>query len=88
MEDKQIPYFVHEANMARMERGNKRLWIVLIIAIALLFATNAFWLYEWMSYDIVIDGEDIDVDAGDGIANYIGNDGDILGDVTNGKNPS
>ena len=86
MEDKQIPYFVHEANMARMERGNKRLWIVLIITILLLFATNAIWLYEWMSYDVVIEGEDIEVDAGEGIANYIGNDGDITGDVTNGKN--
>jgi len=84
MEDKQIPYFVHEANMARMERGSKRLWIVLIITIILLFASNAFWLYEWTSYDEVV--TDVDIDSGNGNANYIGNDGDFQGDINNGKN--
>ena len=86
MEDRQIPYFAHEADMARMERSNKRLWIVIIIAIALLFVSNAIWLYEWTSYDMVLEGEEVDVNAENGIANYVGNDGDISGDNVNGKN--
>ena len=82
MEDKHIPYFAHEADMARMERSNKRLWIAVIIAIILLCVSNAYWLYQWMSFDEVV--AEVDVDGGNGNANYIGNDGDFEGDINNG----
>ena len=60
--------------MARMERHIKRLWIALIIAISLIFASNAVWLsfisqYNFESYDLSTEGG--------GNANYIGNDGEI-----------
>jgi hypothetical protein len=67
--------------MARNERAVKRLVIALIVAIALIFASNAVWLYAWMQYDYSSDmttSEKINVDGKDGIANYIGNDGDIV----------
>jgi hypothetical protein len=35
-----VPYVVHEADMARMERGNKRLSILASVLVALLFITN------------------------------------------------
>ena len=42
-----VPYIVHEASMARMERIIKRLWIVVIILIVALVGTNLAWtLYE------------------------------------------
>ena len=42
-----VPYIVHESSMARMERQIKRLWIAVIVAVCLLFASNAGWLiYE------------------------------------------
>lgn len=42
-----IPYYAHEGEMNRMERSNKRLWIVIIILIVALLGTNAGWLvYE------------------------------------------
>lgn len=65
--------------MARNERAVKRLVIALIVAIALIFASNAIWLYAWMQYDYSSDmtTSEINVDGKDGIANYIGNDGDI-----------
>lgn len=75
-----VPYLVHEAEMARNERHVKRLIISLVATIIMLFAANAAWLYAWCQYDY--SGEEITVDASDGIANYIGNDGDI----TNGEN--
>lgn len=74
-----VPYIVHESSMARMERQIKRLWIALLVAVCLLFASNAAWLYAWCQYDY--SGEEIVVeqDAQDGgNANYIGNDGDIV----------
>lgn len=75
-ENSTIPYIVFEGEQARNERHIKRLWIVLIITIILLALTNAIWIYEWTRYDYV------EVDGGDqGVANYIGRDGDI----TNGE---
>ena len=72
-----VPYIVHESSMARMERQVKRGWIALIVAVCLLFASNAAWLYAWCQYDYSSE-EVVTVDGKDGVANYIGNDGDII----------
>ncbi len=83
-----VSYYVHEGILARNERTIKRLVIALIIAFVLLFACNALWLWAWSQYDyestesvVTATTSDVKVDAKDGIANYIGNDGDI----TNGE---
>ena len=69
-----VPYIVHESSMARMERQVKRGWIALIVAVCLLFASNAAWLLAWMQYDY----ESYEITAdGDSNANYIGQDGNI-----------
>jgi hypothetical protein len=75
-----VPYIVHESAMARNERTIKRLVIALIIAVALIFASNAAWLYVWQLYDYSSETTSsvVDVDAKDGVANYIGNDGRII----------
>ena len=57
-----VPYIVHESSMARMERQIKRLWIALIVAVCMLFASNAGWLiyesqFETITYEH--DGEGI-----------------------------
>lgn len=46
-----VPYIVHESAMARNERTVKRLVVALIVAILLIFASNAAWLYAWCQYD-------------------------------------
>ena len=72
-----VPYIVHETAMARNERNVKRMVVALVAAIALLFASNALWLWAWNSYDY--SSEEIIIDSQDGgNANYIGNDGDIV----------
>ena len=60
--------------MARNERNVKRMVVALVAAIALLFASNALWLWAWMQYDYE-SYEAITDNGGD--ANIIGNDGDI-----------
>ena len=40
-----VPYIVHEASMARMERHIKRLWITVIVLIVMLVATNGAWIW-------------------------------------------
>ena len=69
-----VPYIVHEAAMARNERNVKRMLVAIVTAIALLFASNALWLWAWMQYDYE-SYEAITDNGGD--ANIIGNDGDI-----------
>lgn len=79
MEEKEnmsVPYIVYEGAQARHERTIKRMVIIIIILISMLFANNAIWLYAWMQYDYV-DGEvqQVEFDSGDrGINNFIGND--------------
>lgn len=42
-----VPYIAYESTMARMERANKRSFIIIIILIIALIATNAGWvIYE------------------------------------------
>lgn len=48
-----VPYVVHEADMARMERGNKRLSVLASVLVALLFITNALWVWLWNQYEYV-----------------------------------
>lgn len=40
-----IPYIAHEGAIARMERTNRRLWILSIILVLLLAITNGAWFY-------------------------------------------
>lgn len=71
-----IPYAAHESIMARMERTNKRISLALIVAIVLMFACNAAWLWAWFQYDYSTESVLVDSENG-GYANYIGEDGDI-----------
>lgn len=60
----------------------KRLYIIIIILILLLFGSNMAWLYEWnLPYEettttVSQDSED------NGTNNFIGNDGDINGETS------
>lgn len=73
-----VPYIVHESAQARNERTVKRLVIALIVLALLWFATIGIGVYAWMQYDYTNEESVVDVDANDGVANYIGNDGDIV----------
>lgn len=75
-----VPYIVHESDMSRLERQLKRLWVVILVLIFLLVGSNCAWLwYESQFETVETSTEEIVVDADEnGIANYIGNDGDII----------
>lgn len=53
MDDKKMSYNAYEFSLAVLERTIKRLWIALIICIAMLFVSNAIWIYCFMQYDYV-----------------------------------
>ena len=39
-----VPYIVHEGDMARLERSNRRLLIALIAALVIMLLNNIAWL--------------------------------------------
>lgn len=90
MSDTNIPvisYAAHEGEMTRMHGIIKHMIVMIVICVVLLFASNALWLYAWMQYDYSSSAttETVTVDGKDGIANYIGNDGEITNGSDNGK---
>lgn len=75
-EPESVPYIVHEASMARMERQAKRLWIAILVLIFLLVGTNGAWLW-WNNQWENVESWEITQENEGGNNNYIGNDGDI-----------
>ena len=70
-----IPFFAHESAVNRLERMNKRLWIVVLVLILFLAVSNGAWIaYESQFTDEVIT---VEQESETGYNNYIGNDGDI-----------
>lgn len=57
-----IPYFAHEGEMTRMERVNKRLWVLIIVLIVALLGTNAGWIYYENQFSEVVTTTEIDAD--------------------------
>lgn len=65
-----VPFIVHEADMARMERTIKRLWILLLVLVVLLVGTNIAWIaYESQFVEETI--TEIEQDADGNGNNYI-----------------
>lgn len=81
-----VPYQVVEDYKMLINSTIKRLWVVIIILIFLLVGSNCAWLwYESQFETVETISEEIVVDADEnGIANYIGNDGDIINGESDG----
>lgn len=71
-----VPYIVHEGDMTRLERTNRRLWILSIMLVLLLVGTNVGWIWyenQFQEVETVTTQEvDQDVDTGNGDATVIG----------------
>lgn len=71
-----IPFIVHEAALSRIERINKRLWILCIVIFIACIVSNFCWIiYEnqWQDEVVTIDavqrGNDVNI-VGGGDVNY------------------
>ena len=80
---KDVPYIAHESAVARLERVIKRLWVLALVLIILLAASNAAWLYYESSFEEIR----IEQDNESGYNTFIGNDGDIYNGETDNNNP-
>ena len=69
-----VPYIVHEGEMARAERRDVRQWVVIIVLIVALLASNIGWLVYESQFDTYTYTQD-----GDGLNNInTGEQGDVL----------
>ena len=83
-----VPYVVHESAMARSERHNKRLWIVILVLIVALIGTNLAWIIYESQFETVAtitEEYDIQQDAEGGNNNSIINGGSIVNGETEDK---
>lgn len=79
---KDVPYIAHESILARMERTIKRLWVLCIMLLIALVASNVGWLiYESQFEDTTT--TEITQENDCGYNNFIGNNGDIYDGETN-----
>ena len=80
---KDVPYIVHEGALARLERVIKRMWVLVLSLIILLFVSNAAWLDYESSFEEIR----IEQDNESGYNNFIWDDGDIYNGETDNNNP-
>ena len=78
-----VPYIAHEAALARMERTIRRLWILALVLIGLLLATNAGWIWYESQYETVTIDQEVQQEVESGNNQFIG--GDYYGDAANGQ---
>lgn len=70
-----VPYIVFESEMVRLERIIKKLFVLIVVLIVLLFGTNIYWIwYESQFEEVVTTEVTQDLDSGDG-GDAIINDG-------------
>lgn len=70
-----IPYIVHEDDMARSERYNKRLWIVILVLVAALIGSNMAWIVYESQFETISVEQDVAQNARNGDNNnFVGGD--------------
>lgn len=81
-----IPYFAHEGEMTRMERINRRLWILVLVFALALIGTNAGWVfYESQFKDKEFTVEVQQDTDGSGNNTFTGNTVQLTGGDLNGQ---
>lgn len=76
-EQASIPFIVHEKEMARKDRTETRLWILIILLVVLLVGTNGAWLWYESQFETIEYSEAYDVSAEDGGNAIVNGDGSV-----------
>jgi len=71
-----IPFFAHEAEATRLERMNRRLWILLVVLVLALVGSNVAWVVYESQFTEVVTTEEYTANAkGSGTAVAYGEGG-------------
>ena len=55
--------FIIESALAKLEKANTRLWIIVILLIVALVGTNAGWIYYENSFEDVVVTQEVDAES-------------------------
>lgn len=70
-----VPMTVHESDMARMERSNFRLSVIVVVLVILLFGSNAAWIaYESQFEEVVTTEQTVTQETDGGNNSFVGGD--------------
>lgn len=67
-----IPYYVHDIEMYRLERLNRRWFAAFLVVLVMLFVTNAGWIVYEHQYEDYYISQDVDNGSGETIVAGIG----------------
>lgn len=85
--DNNVPFIVFETEMTRLERTIRRLTLLLLLTILLLFISNVAWLTFFNQFDVETENTETSQEVdGNGNANYIGASGNIINGKADSKN--
>lgn len=62
-----VPYIVHESEVARGERTIKRMWILCIVIFLAFVLSNSAWIVYESSYEDKVVTQDVETGEGDAI---------------------
>lgn len=71
-----VPFVVHESDMARAERTNKRLWILIILLVLLIAGLVGYVIWEKEVYDVTVT-ETYTSESDDGGVAIVNRDGEV-----------
>lgn len=72
-----IPYFAHEGEVTRLERINKRQWILTILIFLAFIITNVGWIIYETKFETVSVTQDVETNEG---TTVVSGTGDIYGE--------
>lgn len=73
MNNKDVPYIVHEGMLARQERTIRRLWILCIIIFSAFVISNGMWIYYESQYQTTEVSQEVTQDSStNGTNNFVG----------------
>ena len=78
-----VPFVAYEGALARMERTIRRLWILALVLIGMLLATNAGWIWYESQYETIVTEVTQEAEAGDNGSAIV--NGDKAGAVIYGE---
>ena len=79
--EKDQKQYVMDSILALTERTIKRLWILVVLLIVLLFGSNAAWIHYESQFEDVVVTQEVEQDAENGENHFVG--GDFYGEATN-----
>lgn len=70
-----VDYIAHEAIVARMERIINKLWIIILVLVAVLVLSNAAWIWYESQFEEMTITQEAEAETGNAIVN---NGGDVI----------